>query len=65
MSHYTTPMVLQQAAIPIQVGHGGLAQERMKQGWWNDTEQLLGSKESGGRGRKLWKHGDEGWRLLR
>lgn len=36
MSHYTTPMVLQQAAIPIQVGWASLARGRMEGHWWND-----------------------------
>lgn len=30
MSHYTTPMVLQQAAIPIQVGRGSLEGRTMQ-----------------------------------
>lgn len=43
MSHYTTPMVLQQAAIPIQVGHG--EPEGEEGYWWDDPGQLSGLKE--------------------
>lgn len=45
MSHYTTPMVLQQAAIPIQVGSGCLAGGRT--GAWEmrvALEQELGKQ---------------------
>lgn len=38
MSHYTTPMVLQQAAIPIQVGRGSLEGRTMQGCGWNGPE---------------------------
>lgn len=38
MSHYTTPMVLQQAAIPIQVGWVRLEGWTMHGYWWNNPE---------------------------
>lgn len=38
MSHYTTPMVLQQAAIPIQVGRGSLEGRTVRGCWWNGPE---------------------------
>ena len=62
MSHYPPPLVLQQAAIPIQVDQGSL-----DAGGWGavdgDPSWLLGSKEVG-RGADFGKLGDPGWRRL-